>query len=57
MNSFPELTKEEIINVLLYGNKPQGGYTIQDSIDEWNERVKNGEHFQINKKIGGDLYG
>lgn len=48
MGKFPELTNEEIYNVLLCGDKPKGcGYTIQDYVDEWNDRVANGEKFQV----------
>ena len=48
MSKFPELTNEEIFDVLLCGKKPRGyGYTIQDYVDEWNDRVTNGEKFQV----------
>ena len=40
MSKFPELSDEEIFDVLLCGGKPRGyGYTIQDYVDEWNDRV------------------
>lgn len=49
MGKFPELTNEEIFDVLFCGGKPRGyGYTIQDFVSEWNERVANGEKFQAN---------
>lgn len=49
MSNFPELTNEEIFDVLLCGGKPRGcGYTIQDYVEEWNDRVANGETFQVN---------
>ena len=48
MSKFPELSNEEILDVLLYGGKPRGyGYSIQDYVDEWNDRVANGEKFQV----------
>lgn len=47
MSKFPELSNEEIFDVLLYGGKPRGGYTIRDYVDEWNDRVANSEHFQV----------
>lgn len=48
MSKFPELTNEEIFDVLLCGGKPRGyGYTVQDYVDEWNDRVANGEKFQV----------
>ena len=48
MSKFPELSNEEMFDVLLCGGKPRGyGYTIQDYVDEWNDRVANGERFQV----------
>lgn len=48
MGKFPELTNEEIYDVLLCGGKIRGyGYTIQDYVDEWNDRVAKGKKFQI----------
>ena len=48
MSKFPELSNEEIFDVLLCGGKPRGyGYTIQDYVDEWNDRIANSERFQI----------
>ena len=48
MGKFPELTNEEIYDVLLCGDKIRGyGYTIQDYVDEWNDRVAKGEKFKI----------
>ena len=48
MSKFPELSNEEIFDVLLCGGKTRGyGYTMQDYVDEWNERVANGEKFQV----------
>lgn len=48
MGKFTELSNEEIFHVLICGGKPRGyGYTIQDYIDEWNDRVANGEKFQV----------
>ena len=47
MSSFPEVTKEEIFKVLLCGEKPKGGYTIQDYVEEWNKRVADGATFQV----------
>ena len=48
MGKFPELTNDELFDVLLCGKKPRGyGYTIQDYVDEWNDRVTNGEKFQV----------
>lgn len=42
MSAFPELTNEEMFKVLLCGEKPKGGYSIQDYVEEWNERCNNG---------------
>ena len=48
MSKFPELSNEELFDVLLCGGKPRGyDYSIQDYVDEWNERVANGENFQV----------
>ena len=47
MSKFPELSNEEIFDVLLCGGKPREGYAIQDYVDEWNDRVANGERFQV----------
>lgn len=47
MSKFPELTNDEIVDVLLYGGKPKGyGYSMQDFVDEWNDRISNGENLQ-----------
>lgn len=46
-NKYMEDDYEEIFDVLLCGGKPRGGYTIQDYVDEWNDRVANSEHFQV----------
>ena len=47
MASFPELTDNEIFGVLMCGQKPIGGYTIQDYVDEWNKRVANGMKYHV----------
>ena len=47
MSKFPELSNEEIFKVLLCGEKSKGGYSIQDYVEEWNDRVANGERFQV----------
>ena len=48
MSKFPELTDDELFDVLLCGKKPRGyGYSIQDYVDEWNERVANGMVYQV----------
>ena len=57
MSKFPELTDEEISNVLLYGGKPKGyGYTIQDYINEWNERTISGKNLQTTKENNHEKY-
>lgn len=45
--SFPELTDNELFGVLLCGEKPMGGYTIEDYAEEWNKRCDNGMRYEV----------
>lgn len=44
---FPELTNGELFEVLMYGKKPSGGYTINDYVEEWNRRVEAGMKYTV----------
>jgi len=44
---FPEFTDEEIYRVLICGEKPKGGYTIEEFVEEWNSRCEKGMNFQV----------
>ena len=42
-----KLSDEELFCVLMCGEPPKDGYSIQDYVNEWNDRVDKGMRYEV----------